>query len=301
MTQTLSLDRRHFLSASGALMLAAACQPAAIAPAARQHITRIGLQTYSLREALSLDFVGTFQMIKDVGYDFVELNGRNFADRAPTELRKILDDVGLPAPATHVDYKSLSETPSQLGDIAATLGCDYVILPWLADDQRGLEDYKRHAEMLNRAAEVLNTTNIKLAYHNHHFEFFDLGSGVTGMDILLSDTDPSLVSFELDFFWAALAGVDIPKLLAAHPGRFKLCHIKDMSGDPAPYAASLDFATTVQDLMVNVGEGTLPFETYFAQNSVSGMEYFIAEHDNPPQPFRQSIQTSYDAIKAMRF
>lgn len=282
-------------------MLAAGCKPSAMPAVGSRQISKIGLQTYSLREALAVDFVGTFQMIKEVGYDFVELNGRNFADRAPSELRKILDDVGLPAPASHVDYNSLSDTPEQLAETAATLGCDYVILPWLSDDQRSKEDYKRHADMLNRAAAVLSTANIKLAYHNHHFEFFDLGDGVTGMDILLSETDPALVSFELDFFWAALASVNISKLFADNPGRFKLCHIKDMAGDPSPYATSLDFATTIQDLMVNVGEGTLPFETYFAENSVSGLEYFIAEHDNPPQPFRQSIQTSYDAVKAMRF
>lgn len=282
-------------------MLAAGCKPSVIPADGSRKISKIGLQTYSLREALAVDFVGTFQMIKEVGYDFVELNGRNFADRAPSELRKILDDAGLPAPASHVDYTSLSDTPEQLAETAATLGCDYVILPWLSDDQRSKEDYKRHADMLNRAAVVLSAANIKLAYHNHHFEFFDLGDGVTGMDILLAETDPALVSFELDFFWAALANVNITKLFAAHPGRFKLCHIKDMAGEPSPYATSLDFETTIQDLMVNVGEGTLPFETYFAENSVSGLEYFIAEHDNPPQPFRQSIQTSYDAVKAMRF
>lgn len=302
MTRPLNpLDRRQFLGASGALLLAAACQPASVAPVARSQISRVGLQTYSLREAFASDFIGTFKMIKDVGYDFVELNGRNFTDRTPSELRKILDDIGLPAPASHVDYSSVAETPSQLADTAATLGCDYVIVPWLADDQRGLDDYKRHAAMMNASAEILAASNVKLAFHNHQFEFFDLGGGETGMNILLAETDPARVAFELDFFWAAIAGVNIPALFAAHPGRFKLCHIKDMSGDPTPYATSVDFGTIVQELMVNVGEGTLPFETYFADNSVSGMEYFIAEHDNPPQPFRQSIQTSYDAVKAMRF
>lgn len=295
------LDRRQFLTASSALLLAGACQPVAVAPAPRGQISKVGLQTYSLRKALAEDFVGTFQMIKDVGYDFVELNGRNFADRTPAELRQILDGVGLPAPATHVDYDSLSDTPAKLAETVATLGCDYAVLPWLGDDQRGLDDYKRHAAMMNNSAEVLNAADVKLAYHNHHFEFFDLGDGQTGLDILLAETDPARVAFEIDFFWAALAGVDIPKLFKTHPGRFKLCHIKDMSGDPAPYANSLDFETTIADLMVNVGEGTLPFETYFAENAVSGLEYFIAEHDNPPQPFRQSIQTSYDAVKALRF
>jgi len=297
----LHLDRRHFLAATGASLLAAGCASTSAPAVKRGQISRVGIQTYTLREAMAEDFVGTFQMIKDVGYDFVELNGRNFVDRTPAELRKILDDIGLPAPSSHVDYNSFANTPEQLAETAATLGCKYVIMPYLADDQRSADDYKRHAEILNSASDVLAKSGVNVAYHNHHFEFFDLGNGETGMDILLAETDPDKVDFEIDLFWAALSGADINALFAAHPGRFKLCHIKDMSGDPSAFTESLDFGTIVGQHMVNVGEGELPFEGYFADNAVSGMEYFIAEHDNPPQPFRESIQTSYDAIKAMRF
>jgi len=301
MTSSGHMDRRHFLSATSALLLAAACQSVPAPIPTKRQISKVGLQTYTLRDAMAGDFVGTFQMIKDVGYDFVELNGRNFADRSPDDLRKILDDVGLPAPATHVDYDSLAKEPAKLADTASILGCKFAILPYLSDDQRRLDDYKRHADMLNRSAEAMKSTGVSVAYHNHQFEFLDLGDGQTGMDILLSETDPDLVSFELDMFWAALAQVDIPALMTANVGRFRLCHIKDMSGDPTALMASGDYGKIVSELMVNVGEGSLPFESYFALNDVSGMEYFIAEHDGPSKPYRKSIQTSYDAIKAMRF
>lgn len=295
------MDRRHFLSTTSALLLAASCQSAPTPIPAKRQISKVGLQTYTLRDAMAEDFVGTFQMIKDVGYDFVELNGRNFADRSPEDLRKILDDVGLPAPATHVDYDSLAKEPAKLADTASILGCKFAILPYLSDDQRSLDDYKQHAEMLNRSAEVMKSTGVSVAYHNHQFEFLDLSDGQTGMNILLSETEPDLVAFELDMFWAALARIDIPALLTANAGRFRLCHIKDMSGDPTGLMASGDYGKIVSELMVNVGEGSLPFESYFALNDVSGMEYFIAEHDGPAKPYRKSIQTSYDAIKAMRF
>lgn len=298
----MTLNRRHFLGASGAAMLLSGCMSgAATSVSTARQIDQIGIQTYTLREAMGEDFVGTLQMIKDVGYDYVELNGRNFADRKPSELRALLDDIGLPSPITHADYDSLANRPAELADIAGELGCEIIVLPWIGDDQRGLDDYKRHAEMLNNAGAVLKASGMNVGYHNHQFEFFDLGGGQTGMEILLSETDPDLVDFELDLFWAALTGTDIVGLFEKHPGRFKMCHIKDLAGDTTNFRKSLDFATIVGTLMKNVGEGELPFESYFAANEISGMKYFIAEHDNPPKPFRESIQTSYDSIAAMRF
>ncbi|MEM7457993.1 MAG: sugar phosphate isomerase/epimerase [Pseudomonadota bacterium] len=296
------LNRRHFLGASGSAMLLGGCtSPGVIAATPKQQIDQIGIQTYTLREAMGEDFVGTLQMIKDVGYDYVELNGRNFADRSPAELRAILDDIGLPSPITHADYDSLANRPGELADVAGILGCETVVLPWIGDEQRGLDQYKQHAEMLNSAGAVLKASGVSVGYHNHQFEFFDLGGGQTGMEILLSETDPDLVDFELDLFWAALTGTDIVGLFEKHPGRFKMCHIKDLSGDTTNFRNSLDFATIVGTLMRNVGEGELPFEEYFAANEISGMKYFIAEHDNPPRPFRESVQTSYNSIAAMRF
>ncbi|MEL7110418.1 MAG: sugar phosphate isomerase/epimerase [Pseudomonadota bacterium] len=296
------LNRRHFLGTSGALMLLGACNSnGSSAAAQKSQIDKIGIQTYSLREAMGEDFVGTLQMIKDVGYDYVELNGRDFSTITPSELRAILDDIGLPSPITHADYDSLANRPEQVVETAQALGCGTVVLPWINDDQRGLDQYKMHAEMLNNAGAVLNAAGIRVGYHNHQFEFFDLGDGQTGMEILLSETDPALVDFELDLFWAELTGTDIVALFEKHPGRFKMCHIKDLKGDASNWRNSLDFGSIVSTLMANVGEGELPFESYFAANDVSGMEYFIVEHDNPPRPFRQSIETSFNSVKAMRF
>lgn len=294
------LDRRQFIGASGAAMLLAGCQQSAT-PIASDRIDQIGIQTYTLREALAEDFVGTFEMIKQVGYDYVELNRRDFSERSPAELKQILIDVGLPSPITHVDYDSLANRASEVGDIAGELGCEHVILPWITDEQRNLDAYKSHAAMLNRAAETLKPYGVQVGYHNHQFEFFDLGGGETGMGILLNETDPDLVAFELDLFWVALTGTDIVDLFTRNPGRFKYCHVKDLSGDASAYQNSVDFPTIVSKFMKNVGEGELPFESYFAAREIAGLEYFVAEHDNPPQPFRESIATSYDAMRAMRF
>lgn len=301
-SQTLPLSRRGFLIAgSASLVTLGACQHKATALLPAKKIDQIGIQTYTLRDAFAEDFVGTFEMIKELGYDYVELNSRNLEAHSPEELRKILDGLGLPAPATHVSYEGLATEPEKTGDMVAKLGSRYAILPWVGDDQRTAEAYKRHAEMLNKASEAMKRSGVRAAYHNHQFEFFDLGDGLTGMDILLSETDPDLVDMELDIFWAALAGVSIPDLFADNPGRFKLCHVKDMKGDGSPYRTSLDFATIVGDVMANVGEGDVDFASLFKLNDISGLEYFIIEHDNPPKPYRQAMQTSLTNLRALRF
>lgn len=298
----MTLNRRQFITASGSFAFLAACEPSRrLSAVPTRKIDQVGIQTYTLRDAIAEDFVGTFQMIKEVGYDYVELNGRNFVDKTPQNLKTILDDVGLPSPITHVDYNSLANQPEALAEKVSVLGCQHVILPFVTDDQRSADDFKSHADMLNRAAEVLKTYSVQVGYHNHHFEFVDLGEGQTGMDILFARTDPDLVAFELDLFWAAFAGVDIPALLSERPDRFRYCHIKDMTGQPQPYQSPEEFFAMIGGLLANVGEGELPFEDYFALNEISGLEYFIVEHDLPPQPYRTSISTSLNAIRQMRF
>jgi sugar phosphate isomerase/epimerase len=297
----MNLNRRHFLGVSGAVFLVGACGSAGSPATPQRKIEQIGIQTYTLRAALAEDFVGTFQMIKDVGYDYVELNRRNFVERTPTELKTLLDDIGLPSPITHLDYDMFATRTTEIGDIAGELGCEHAILPWLTEDQRTLDGYKAHAEMLNRAGEVLKSYGVTVGYHNHQFEFFDLGGSQSGMEILLSETDPDNVAFELDLFWVALTGTDIVALFNKHSGRFKYCHVKDLTGDASAFRESVDFEAIVATHMANVGEGDLPFESYFAAADIAGLEYYIAEHDNPPLPYRQSVETSYNSMKAMRF
>jgi len=91
-----------------------------------------------------------------------------------------------------------------------------------------------------------------------------------------------VVDFELDLFWTYLEVQDIPALFKKYPGRFKLCHVKDLKGDVSKWKNNLDFDSIKAAVMVNVGEGEIPFADYFALNDVSGLEHFILEHDSPP-------------------
>jgi len=299
-------SRRSFLQSTAAVtaVITSGCAVAhdgkAVVSAKPGQISKVGLQTYTLREVFAPDPMGALKMIKAAGYDYVELNGRNFAQTPPAELRAMLDDVGLPAPSTHISLDDLRGDLNGLAKTCATLGCEYAIVPYIAEDQRSYEDWKSHAALMNQAGAKLRDNGVKLAYHNHQFEFDDLGGGTNAMEILMNEGASENLDFQIDLFWTYLADIDIPALFAKYPGRFKLCHIKDMKANRADFAnASYDDISN--KLMVNVGEGVMPFESYFALNDLSGMTYFIAEHDSPKKPFLDSIASSYKAVKAMRF
>jgi len=293
-------SRRSFLATStaSAVVFGTGCKPAV--GAANGKISKVGIQTYTLRESFMKDPRATLKMIKDVGYDYVELNGRNFSQVPAEILKDMLDEVGLPSPASHISLDMIKGDMSALIQTAKILGVEYLIVPWINDDARGLNDWKSHASLMNVAGKELRDNGFKLAYHNHQFEFFNLGGGTTAMEILTNETAPENLSFQLDLFWAYLGDVDIPALFKQHSGRFKLCHIKDMTADKAKYQ-NADYGEIGKNIMVDVGEGIIPFENYFALNDISGMEYFVVEHDNPVKPYKNAIATSYNAVKAMRF
>ena len=301
-----NLSRRKVLAGLTSTLALSACGQATSSGAAKtvvksaNKISKVGLQTYTLRKALAEDFKGTFQMIKDVGYDYVELNEHNFADRTPAELKAILDKIGLPSPASHINYNRVVNETDNIIAAAKTLEAKYMVVPYMPEDQRSLEDWKRHARALNLAGEKFADAGLRLAYHNHQFEFDDLGGGTTAMEILMNETSPENLDFELDFFWTNLATIDIPALMRRYPQRFKLCHIKDFKGDPKS-AATMSYEDIGSQLMVNVGEGETDFEALFALNDISGMEYFITEHDHPKMPYRNAIEISLNAVRNMSF
>ena len=293
------LNRRQFTvgAMAGSVLLQTGCGGGETAPTGR--VSKVGLQTYTLRTAFEENPLATFKMIKDAGYDYVELNGRNFEKLGVADLKAMLDDIGLYAPASHISLASLSDIDALAGQ-SKVLDMKYLVVPYIDENARKLEDWKAHAALMNRAGEQLADKGVKLAYHNHQFEFEDLGGGTTAMDIILGDCAPENLAFEIDFFWAALADVDIPALFKANPGRFKLCHIKDMGPNKADFVGA-SYEEMTSKLMLNVGEGNIPFEKYLALNDLSGMEYFVAEHDSPSIPYSEAIKISHDAVRGFRF
>ena len=273
-------NRRHFLQRS--LLLSASFGFSPMLAAQTRQVERIGLQLYTLREELSRDFDGTLSRAAALGFREMEFAG--YFERNAAEVRKVLDDNGLSSPAAHIQMAAVRSDLQREIDFAAEVGQRYIVVPIIADSERSADDYKRHAETLNHAGEMTRAAGIKMAYHNHGFEFERTGNRAH-YDILLEETEPDLVDFELDLYWIANAGVDPMPYLASHPGRFSMLHVKDRD----------QFGR-----MTSVGSGTINFAEIFAQAETAGFQHFFIEHDNPGDGFA-SIASSIYTLRNLQF
>jgi sugar phosphate isomerase/epimerase len=151
------------------------------------------------------------------------------------------------------------------------------------------DDWKANADFLNEKGKALKAAGIKVGYHNHNYEFAPVGS-TTGMEILLANTDPALVTFEVDIGWVAAAGVDPYAFLAKHKGRFTLMHVKDVKADTKPnYAFQMDPA--------EIGAGALDWKRLLPEAYAAGVRGFYVEQEPPfTRPRLEAAKISYDYL-----
>jgi sugar phosphate isomerase/epimerase len=254
----------------------------------------IGLQLYTLRNEIQNGALSdVIAKVAKTGYNSVEVfgygNGKFFG-KSPEEFALILKDNNLKTPSGHYmmnDFLTKGDTDQLKQTVAdaAKMGHDFFVIPYLADTMRtSLDDYKNLAEKINVAATEVKNAGMRLAYHNHDFEFKDWGGGKTGMDIFLKNTDPDNVNFEMDIYWTTKAGQDPIALMKANPGRFKMWHVKDMANSP-------------EKEFTEVGSGVINYKEIFKHKKESGMEYFFVEQDQVKIPVYESIAKSYNYIK----
>jgi sugar phosphate isomerase/epimerase len=164
-----------------------------------------------------------------------------------------------------------------------------VTVPFLPEAERGdLDKWRSLAAEFNRYAAAAKQQGLNFAYHNHNFEFEGVRGGQTGYDVLLAETDPDLVDFELDIYWATFAGRDPVEIFNRAPGRFPLWHVKDM-------------VSTGTD-MAPVGKGKIDWKRAFASAELAGLRYPFVEHDSAatyPGGSLESIRISYDYLKQL--
>lgn len=241
-----------------------------------------GIQLFTLRGSMAEDANATLTAVAAMGYGAVEFAGLH--GHSAKALRARLDDLGLDAPAGHIDPHALKADPAPLIDDAVTLGHRYLVVAWLAEEFRQTaDDYRGWAEVLNRAGEAAKNAGIRMAYHNHEFEFETL-DGELPQRILMAETDPALVDFELDFYWVRKAGLDIADVLAWAPERFTLAHIKDM--DP-------------EGNITDVGTGTIDFAGLLNSEHGRYIRHPFVEHDNPPDAFRTAAVGRWNLSRAL--
>jgi len=258
----------------------------------------IGLQLYTVRDAMAKDPMSTLAKVAAIGYNSVEgatyTGDEKFYGMNAAEFKRVLKQNGLIIPSSHYrlgEEKVNGETQkgtmlndwNKAVDDAAEVGIKYMVCAYLSDAERGtLDHYKKVADELNIAGERCKKSGIQLCYHNHNFEFVKQGDTYP-YDILLK-SDKNLVKMEIDLYWIKKAGQDAIKLFHEHPGRFPLWHVKDMD-------------KTSEQNFTEVGNGIIDFKEIFKYKNLAGMKYFFVEEDKcPGSPF-DSITKSINYIK----
>lgn len=309
-------NRRTFLkqaAVAGGAWLAGGCRAAGPQLQSRTATVgladRIGVQLYTVRDQMEKNFAGTLERVAQIGYQEVEFAG--YFGHAAEEVRALIDRLGLRAPSVHVGLEELRQDLSGQLRTARIIGNEYLTVPALAQAFTGepmdLAFWQRTAEEFNRLARRTREEGIGFAYHNHWFEFDPLSDGRTGWDVLVDETDPELVSFELDLLWTVFAGHDPVQLFQRSPGRYVMWHVKDMRDlqDARRLAASSgdlgEFMRVTMSRLSAVGTGEIDFRRIFAHAREAGLRHFFVENDAAPNSPSSlaDIEVSYDNLRQL--
>jgi sugar phosphate isomerase/epimerase len=317
--------RRNFLKKSAALLGSSLLiHPLMADPpfGPGEKLKRIGVQLFSIPKIVEKDFAGTMKMLAGLGYKEIEFfgpypfspaaekegwnavtpslgfSGSGFFGLDPKQVRKILDDNGLSAPSMHSGLPTLEQAMDALAGAANILGATYVTLPSAAT-QKDLDGYKKQAEQFNRIGESAARQGVRFAYHNHGNGLQPL-NGTVPFELLMQNTDPAKVFFQMDIFWMTAGGVNVVDYLKKFKGRFKLMHVKDMSqrvrfsGDGGDSKQWIDLFP----YLTNAGSGVLDVKSILSEAQKSGVEHFIIERDLAPNP-GDDLKKSFDYVTAV--
>lgn len=255
--------------------------------------SEVGLQLYTIRDAMGKDVPGSLKKVSDIGYKHLELasyGDRKFYGYAPEEFRKLVSDLGMDVISSHAGVP-IGVTDDQamiMAEDHAKVGAKYCMQPYIDDKDRGsIAGYQKMVADWNRVGRIMKSNRIQFGYHNHNFEFGPVEGKIPYFDVFLAEMDKDLITMELDLFWATKAGQNPVELFKKYPGRFQLFHLKDMYTKEAPFfkTASSDFAP--------VGDGVINFREILAAKKIAGMKYMFVEQDQTKdgKPF-DAIQES---------
>lgn len=286
------MKRRQVLRCLGAAALAplgvTGVLPRSLGVGRARRLERIGLQLYTVRDAIQSDFQGSLERVARIGFQEVELF--DFYGQRPGDVAGWLRSAGLVSPSSHVDFGALRDPESRMRAIEAarTIGNDYLVCVWIEpEDRQSLEDFRRIADVLDRAGETCAAAGLTLAYHNHDFEFETM-EGELPFDLLLARTDANLVAVEIDLYWITKGGADPFAYFAQYPGRFPLVHVKDMDD-------------TEQQSFTEVGRGIIDFELLLAGMDGAGARHFYVEQDETELDPFEAARIGFEYLNRLDF
>jgi sugar phosphate isomerase/epimerase len=313
-----TLSRRRFIvdatafTLSGSLLASCARNAAAgtgaanvAVAAAKPSVDGIGVQLYTVADQMRADFEGTIEKVANIGYKQVEFAG--YFNKTPEQIRAVLDRLRIKSASTHIAMDTLRKDLETQIRFAEVIGHEYITIPSLGRTETPMntvDAWKRIANECNEMGTKLKARGLKLAFHSHSGEFVDVGGGRTGMDVFVTETDPSVFNFQMDLGWARVAGQDPVAWFRKYPNRFVMWHVKDFENlkaaqdreavtlrnaatntprPPAAPPASPDGRPALPAPLPGrpspVGSGDIDFKPIMAEWKVSGMRYFFVEQD----------------------
>ncbi|UOY08278.1 sugar phosphate isomerase/epimerase [Muricauda sp. SCSIO 64092] len=285
----------------------------------------VGIQLFTIPGLVDKDLSGTLETLGEIGYREIEfygpypfsaeiaqkqwagmkkmLNLQNdaFFGLSAKETSRVLNRNNLECPSMHTDIITLRTNMDSLLKGVSIFEPKYLVLPAIIDinARKDKEAYLRLAEEFNGFGRKMSGYGMKFVYHNHGYEHANL-DGEMGLDILIKNTDPKYVQFELDIFWMKAAGAEPIDYLKKYPERFKMLHLKDASEE---FRFSGDGGTPDQWMagfpkMADPGDGILDIQGIILEGQNSGVNHFFLERDLAPNPM-DTLTNSYKNLIAM--
>ncbi len=257
------MKRRNFVKKTAVASTAIAFLPSV---ACSSPVRKTGLILYTVREEMNKDPEGTLDKIAELGFNWLEAanysNGQ-FYKMNPSKFRQEIESRGMSLISSHNGLNP--DNVDEVVNAAAKAGLKYLVMPSLPHKWTdSLDGFKEAADFLNIAGERCKSMDIKVGFHNHTIEFRPV-DGQIPYDILVENTDPELVTFQLDLAWITGGGQKPEEYFKKYPGRFELWHVKDLSKDQRD---------------ATLGEGTIDFIPIFDLAATAGMKYFFIEQDS---------------------
>ncbi|MGB5170498.1 sugar phosphate isomerase/epimerase family protein [Eudoraea sp.] len=274
--------RRNFLFQVSALSAGSLLMPTIMKASGMED--KMGVQLYSFRDEMLNDPIETLKQIANIGIKEIETarsSKGHYYGLKPEEMKKICDDLGMNLKSGHVH---LDDAWEKTMNEAVVSGQEYLICSSMPSKGQNVDNYKKVAESFNKAGEACKALNLKFGYHNHDYEF-DSEGGEVLYDILLKNTDPSLVHMELDLGWVITAGKDPLEYFENYPGRFPLWHLKDMN---LAKKESTEF-----------GKGGLDIKKMLAYKKASGVKHIFIEQEEYAKSPLESMEYNMKYLKGL--
>jgi sugar phosphate isomerase/epimerase len=288
------MNRRQFINRT-ALLAAGAIASQQIFTACAANKGRIGIQLYTIREELAKDFTGSLKKLSDIGYSLVEPYGftkDDFFGHTMKELSAMVNDMGMSISGSHIWSNISVNDPDdkvrdfwkQCADIVTSGGGKWAVQSSLPNVET-MDDLKQVFSYFNRAAEICKQGGVKFAFHNHTEVFKEI-DGELILDLLIKNTDPELVFFQLDLGHAVNGGGDCVHYLRNYPNRIALWHASDFDAVNRHYT--------------ELGNGSVPYDELFALAETSGLQQLIVEQETQGDIFA-SCKIDFDYLKQFKW